>query len=75
MLALCSVPPKSVPWSKTMKVVLLYSGHAIAEMSHDKNGMHRYVRGSTQSVINGVANIHIDNYTDWVQNGCGLGVA
>ncbi len=58
-----------------MKAVLLYSGHAIAEMSHDN-----YVRmvcidtyeEYTVCFTNCVANIHIDldnNYTDWGRMG------
>ncbi len=54
-----------------MKAVLLYSGHAIAEMSHDNHVrmecIDTYEAVYTVCFING-ANIHIDldnNYTDW----------
>ncbi len=60
-----------------MKAVL-YSGHVIAEMSHDNNVRMVCIdtyEEYTVCFINGVANIHIDldnNHTDWVWLRCGL---
>ncbi len=58
-----------------MKAVLLYSGHAIAERSHDNHVRMVCIdtyEEYTVCFINGVANIHIDldnNYTDWGRMG------
>ncbi len=51
-----------------MKAVLLYSGHAIAEMSHDNHVRMVCIDTYEEYTVcftNGVANIHIDLDNDW----------
>ncbi len=57
-----------------MKAVLLYSGHAIAEMSHDNHVRMVCIDTYEEYTVcfTNVANIHIDldnNYTDWGRMG------
>ncbi len=61
-----------------MKAVLLYSGHAIAERSHDNHVRIDTYEEYTVCYINGVANIYMDLIiiiligAEWVWLRCGL---
>ncbi len=54
-----------------MKAVLLYSGHAIAEMSHDNHvrmvciDTHEAVHSLFYKLCSYIIHIDYNNYTDW----------